>query len=60
MDKRQIRKSHFEHQLRREIEIKSYLKHKNVLQMYGYFRDKTKIYLILEYAEGGELFSSFS
>lgn len=45
-----------EHQLRREIEIQTNLRHKNILRMYGYFFDEKKIYLILEYAPGGELY----
>jgi serine/threonine protein kinase len=49
-------KSGVEHQLRREIEIQSHLKHDNVLRMYGFFWDLKKIYLILEYAPGGELY----
>ena len=56
LDKKQLIKSKVEHQLRREIEIQSYLEHKNILKMYGFFWDKKKIYLILEYALGGELY----
>ena len=43
-------------QLRREIEIQSHLRHKGILRMYGFFWDEKKIYLILEYAPGGELY----
>lgn len=43
-------------QLRREIEIHSRLKHKNILRMYGYFYDSERLYIILEYANKGELF----
>lgn len=42
--------------LRREIEIQARLSHPNILKMYGYFWDDTKVFLILEYAAGGELF----
>jgi aurora kinase, other len=45
-----------EHQLRREIEIQSHLRHRNILRMYGYFYDSKRIYLILEYSPGGELY----
>lgn len=31
-----------EHQLRREIEIQSHLRHPNVLRMFGYFHDDKK------------------
>lgn len=54
--KKQILKSNVEHQIRREIEIQSHLKHQNILRMYGFFFDEKKIYLILEFAPGGELF----
>jgi len=56
MSKKQLKKSNFEHQLRREIEIQSHLRHPNILRMYGYFYDKKRVYLILEYSVGGELF----
>ena len=54
--KKQLAKSNVEYQLRREIEIQAHLKHENVLKMHGFFYDEDKIYLILEYAPGGELF----
>lgn len=56
LSKAQIQRAKFEHQLRREIEIQSHLRHPNILRMYGYFWDAEKIYLILEYAQGGELY----
>ena len=56
LSKDEIIKSGFEHQIRREIEIQSHLRHSNVLRLYGYFYDKDRVYLILEYATGGELF----
>ena len=54
--KKQLLASNVEHQLRREIEIQSHLRHPNILRMYGFFWDDKKIYLILEYAPGGELY----
>jgi serine/threonine protein kinase len=56
MSKKQLLKAQFEHQLRREIEIQSHLRHPNILRMYGYFYDNAKVYLILEYCVGGELY----
>jgi serine/threonine protein kinase len=56
LDKKQLMKSKVEHQLRREIEIQSFLDHPNILKMYGFFWDRKKIYLILEFAFGGELY----
>lgn len=55
--KKQVHAQGIEHQVRREIEIQSHLRHQNILRMYGYFHDETRIYLILEYAPGGTLFS---
>ncbi|XP_055614193.1 aurora kinase C-like [Uranotaenia lowii] len=55
--KKQIHSQGIEHQVRREIEIQSHLRHQNILRMYGYFHDDIRIYLILEFAPGGTLFS---
>lgn len=54
--KQQLQKSNVEHQLRREIEIQSHLRHKNILRLFGYFYDNTRVYLILEFAAQGELY----
>ena len=54
--KNQLQQSHVEHQLRREIEIQSHLRHPNILRLYGYFYDQNRVYLILEYAARGELY----
>ena len=54
--KNQLQQSNVEHQLRREIEIQSHLRHPNILRLYGYFYDTTRVYLILEYAAKGELY----
>mmetsp|Transcript_15521 Transcript_15521/g.33685 ORF Transcript_15521/g.33685 Transcript_15521/m.33685 type:complete len:342 (+) Transcript_15521:429-1454(+) len=54
--KAQLQQSNVEHQLRREIEIQAHLRHPNILRLYGYFYDKEKVYLILEYAAKGELY----
>ena len=50
--------SQVEHQLRREIEIQSHLRHPNILRMFGYFYDETRVYLILEFAPRGEMYKS--
>ncbi|XP_075757277.1 aurora kinase A isoform X2 [Pelodiscus sinensis] len=54
--KTQLEKAGVEHQLRREVEIQSHLRHPNILRMYGYFHDATRVYLILEYAPRGEVY----
>ena len=56
LKKSQLLKNGVDYQLRREIEIQSHLRHKNILRLYGYFYDEKKIYLILEYSPGGELY----
>ncbi|XP_011501593.1 PREDICTED: aurora kinase C [Ceratosolen solmsi marchali] len=58
--KDQIIKADIEHQVRREIEIQTHLRHPNILRMYGYFHDDTRVYLILEYAPKGELFKALN
>ena len=43
--------------MRREIEIHCHLrKNENILEMYGFFADNECVYLILEFAPGGELY----
>ncbi|XP_063707475.1 LOW QUALITY PROTEIN: aurora kinase C [Culicoides brevitarsis] len=56
--KKQIAQQGIEHQVRREIEIQSHLRHPNILRMYGYFHDEARIYLILEYAPGDTLYKA--
>jgi hypothetical protein len=54
--KSQLRNSKVENQIRRELEIQTHLDHENILKLYGFFWDSRRIYLILEYAPGGELY----
>ncbi|XP_005101959.1 aurora kinase C [Aplysia californica] len=56
MFKSQLVKAGVEHQLRREIEIQTHLRHPNILKLFGYFHDESRVYLILEYAPKGELY----
>merc|ERR1719192_2120614 len=56
--KSQLQKAQVEHQLRREIEIQSHLRHPNILRLFGYFYDECRVYLILEFAPKGELYKS--
>jgi serine/threonine protein kinase len=44
-------------QIQREIEIQSGLRHPNIRRLYGYFRDSSYLYLILEYCFGGDLYT---
>ncbi|XP_004484680.1 aurora kinase A [Dasypus novemcinctus] len=54
--KAQLEKAGVEHQVRREVEIQSHLRHPNILRLYGYFHDATRVYLILEYAPLGAVY----
>ncbi|CAM6095425.1 unnamed protein product [Calypogeia fissa] len=54
--KNQLEQSQVKHQVRREIEIQSHLRHPNILRLYGYFYDQLRVYIILEYAAKGELY----
>eukprot|EP00898_Chlorokybus_atmophyticus_P008647 jgi/Chlat1/8784/Chrsp90S08132 len=54
--KEQLRDSAIEHQLRREIEIQTHLRHPNVLRLHGYFYDELRVFLILEFAAKGEMY----
>jgi len=54
--KKQLKKARVEHQLQREIEIQTNLRHPNILRLYGFFHDEERVFLILEYAARGELY----
>ncbi|KAI8811426.1 kinase-like domain-containing protein [Cladochytrium replicatum] len=54
--KQELVQAKVEKQLRREIEIQSHLRHPNILRLFGYFYDAKRVYLILEFAAGGELY----
>jgi len=57
IQKKKLKKYRAEKALRNEIEIQSHLSdHVNVLRLFGYFDDEETIYLILEYADRGDLF----
>merc|ERR1719361_1186437 len=56
LQKNQIAQTKVMHQLRREIEIQYHLRHPNILRLFAYFYDKQRIYLVLEFAQGGELY----
>lgn len=43
-------------QLALEMRIQSCLKNANILEMYGFFDDKTHLYIVLEYMDGGTLY----
>ncbi|CAG0888253.1 unnamed protein product [Darwinula stevensoni] len=56
--KSQLVKGGVEHQLTREIEIQSHLRHPNILRLYAYFWDDIRVYLVLEMACYGEMYKA--
>lgn len=40
-----------------EIKIQSALKHPNSVQLFGYFKDSSNLYLVMEMIHGGDLFT---
>ncbi|KAI0537452.1 serine/threonine-protein kinase [Xylaria digitata] len=56
LKKEEITREKAEMHVRREIEVHSNLRHPGILGFYGWFHDSRRIFLILEYAAGGELF----
>lgn len=55
LEKAQIARENAEVHVRREIEVHGVLRHPGVLGFYNWFHDSRRIYLLLEYAAGGEL-----
>jgi aurora kinase len=56
LHKNELQQGKVEKQVRREIEIQSNLRHPNILQLYGFFHDSKRVFLILEFAGKGELY----
>ncbi|XP_021713660.1 CBL-interacting protein kinase 2-like [Chenopodium quinoa] len=57
IDKDKTLKAGLNEQIKREISVMKLVKHQNVLQLYEVMATKSKIYIVLEYAKGGELFN---
>lgn len=56
MNKSDIISYKLERQFIREIEIQTTLNHPNIAKLYGYFHDKNKCYMLMEFLPNGELF----
>ena len=56
LDKMTIRQMRALRQIVREIKHHAYLKHENIIKLYGVFHDEEKIYMIMEYACDGEIY----
>lgn len=57
ISKKKLSKSQYYHLIAREIEIQSSFDHPNILKFFDYFTTENSIYLILEYAMHGDLWS---
>lgn len=56
IDKRSIANKKIKATLMREVDIHKNLNHENIIRLYSSFEDSEYLYLVLEYAEGGNLF----
>ncbi|KAL6955362.1 CBL-interacting protein kinase 18 [Sarracenia purpurea var. burkii] len=57
IDKDKILKVGLIDQIKREISVMRLVRHPHVVQLYEVMATKTKIYFVMEYAKGGELFN---
>lgn len=56
LEKAEIAAQSVQTQVRREIEIMQQLRHPNIIRLYDWFDDQTRVVLMLEYAGQGEVF----
>ncbi|CAH8362424.1 unnamed protein product [Eruca vesicaria subsp. sativa] len=56
IDKQKLIKNEMSKQLKREISTMKLINHPNVVRLHEVLASKTKIYIVLEFAMGGELF----
>jgi 5'-AMP-activated protein kinase catalytic alpha subunit len=57
MDKAKIMKVGMMEQIKREISVMRLVRHPNIVELYEVMASKTKIYFVMEYVRGGELFN---
>lgn len=57
IDKEKVLKVGMIDQIKREISVMRLVRHPNVVQLYEVMASKTKIYFVIEYIKGGELFN---
>jgi serine/threonine protein kinase len=60
MDKAQIQLLQMTPQIKREITLLTMLKHPNIVNGYEILNSKTKLYMVMEFVEGGDLHSLLS
>ncbi|GAB4832037.1 CBL-interacting protein kinase 18 [Ancistrocladus abbreviatus] len=57
IDKEKVFKPVLDEQIKREISIMRLVRHPNIVHLYEVMASKNKIYMVLEYAKGGDLFN---
>ncbi|XP_058002438.1 CBL-interacting protein kinase 2-like isoform X2 [Hevea brasiliensis] len=57
IDKEKVLKVGLMDQIKREISVMKLVRHPNIVELYEVMATKTKIYFVLEYIKGGELFN---
>ena len=55
IEKSNIKKHNLAQQMQNEVKIMYSLKHDNIVQLYNHFEDDENIYLVIEFAEEGQL-----
>eukprot|EP00252_Welwitschia_mirabilis_P016457 TRINITY_DN362_c0_g1_i2.p1 TRINITY_DN362_c0_g1~~TRINITY_DN362_c0_g1_i2.p1 ORF type:complete len:438 (+),score=26.88 TRINITY_DN362_c0_g1_i2:446-1759(+) len=60
MDKEKIMKVGMIGQIKREISVMRLVRHPNIVHLHEVMASKTKIYFVMEYVKGGELFNRVS
>lgn len=57
IDKEKVLKVGMTDQIKREISVMRLVRHPNIVQLFEVMASKTKIYFVMEYVKGGELFN---
>ncbi|MCH99507.1 CBL-interacting protein kinase 2-like, partial [Trifolium medium] len=60
VDKEKVLKVGMVEQIKREISVMRLVRHPNVVELYEVMATKTKIFIVMEYAKGGELFNKIA
>lgn len=60
IDKEKVLKVGLMDQIKREISVMQLVRHPNIVQLYEVMATKTKIYFVMEYVKGGELFNQIA
>lgn len=60
IDKEKVLRVGLIDQIKREISVMSLVRHPNIVQLYEVMATKTKIYFVIEYVKGGELFNKIA